>query len=50
MPPHGPMKAPAKPKDVKGTLKRLLGMMTEARYKLLIVCSILKAVLNLAVR
>ncbi len=37
MPPHGPMKAPAKPKDAKGTLKRLLGMMKEARYKLLIV-------------
>ena len=37
MPPHGGMRAPAKPKDMKGTFKRLLGLMAGAKSKLLIV-------------
>ena len=37
MPPHGPMKAPAKPKDMKGTFKRLLSLMAGAKHKLLLV-------------
>ncbi len=37
MPPHGPMKAPAKPKDMKGTFKRLLGLMAGAKHKLVLV-------------
>ena len=37
MPPHGPMKAPAKPKNAKGTLKRLIGMLKDHRLKLLLV-------------
>ncbi len=37
MPPHGSMKAPAKPKDMKGTFKRLVSLMKDAKYKLLMV-------------
>jgi len=37
MPPRGPMKAPAKPKNAKGTFKRLIGMLSEHRMKLLLV-------------
>ncbi len=37
MPPHGHMRAPAKPKDMKGTFKRLISLMKEAKTKLLIV-------------
>ena len=37
MPPHGPMKAPAKPKNAKGTFKRLVGLMAGAKYKLILV-------------
>ena len=37
MPPHGPMRAPAKPKDMKGTFKRLLSLMAGAKHKLLLV-------------
>ncbi len=37
MPPHGPMRAPAKPKDMKGTFLRLLNLMKGARHKLIAV-------------
>ncbi len=37
MPPHGSMKAPAKPKDMKGTFKRLVSLMKDAKFKLLMV-------------
>ncbi|MBE5782966.1 MAG: ABC transporter ATP-binding protein [Clostridiales bacterium] len=37
MPPRGPMRAPAKPKNAKGTFKRLLDMMKEHRGQLLLV-------------
>ena len=37
MPPHGPMRAPAKPKNVKGTFKRLLDLMKEYKLRLLLV-------------
>ena len=37
MPPHGHMRAPAKPKDMKGTFKRLLSLMAGAKHKLILV-------------
>ena len=37
MPPRGPMRAPAKPKNAKGTFKRLLDLMKEYRTRLLLV-------------
>ncbi|MBE5787283.1 MAG: ABC transporter ATP-binding protein [Clostridiales bacterium] len=37
MPPRGPMKIPAKPKNAKATLKRLIGMLKNNKLKLLIV-------------
>jgi len=37
MPPRGPMRAPAKPKNAKDTFKRLLDLMKEYRTRLLLV-------------
>ncbi|MDD6683303.1 MAG: ABC transporter ATP-binding protein [Clostridiales bacterium] len=37
MPPHGPMRAPAKPKHAKDTFKRLLDLMKEYKVRLLLV-------------
>ena len=37
MPPRGPMKAPAKPKNAKGTLIRLMAQLKPHRLKLIIV-------------
>ena len=37
MPPRGPMRAPAKPKNAKGTFKRLLDLMKEYKVRLLLV-------------
>ena len=50
MPPHGPMRAPAKPKDMKGTFKRLIALMAGAKHKLLIVlvCTMVNTAISAA--